>query len=371
MTTRTHLTDADLGVTVASKAALDAAVAATPAALPSGVMMPYGGTAAPTGWLLCNGAAVSRTTYAALFAAIGIAYGPGDGVNTFNVPDARDRVLMGAGSTYAVGATGGAVAGTPAGTVAAPAFTGAAWTPPAIAWPGGVPTATAPVFTGGAWTPPAIAWPAGVPTAANEGAHTHSVTSNVSGTLTPAGTIAWPGGVPTFAGSALATHQHELPFQKVAGGTAVLRMLASSVFGTGTSRAPESQSAAPTANTTSAAVLLSEAKSAGTPAGTISWPAGVPTFAGTSNQAITVANPAVTSGAGSNHTHTISWPAGVPTIGAYTPAGIVAAPVISWPAGVPTIGAYTPAGTNSAPAFTGASMSILPPYLGATLIIKT
>jgi microcystin-dependent protein len=52
-------------------------------------------TAAPTGWLKCNGAAVSRTTYAALFAAIGTAAGAGDGSTTFNVPDLRGEFVRG------------------------------------------------------------------------------------------------------------------------------------------------------------------------------------------------------------------------------------------------------------------------------------
>lgn len=50
---------------------------------------------APTGWLLCDGAAVSRTTYAHLFSAIGTAYGAGNGSTTFNVPDLRGRVPVG------------------------------------------------------------------------------------------------------------------------------------------------------------------------------------------------------------------------------------------------------------------------------------
>lgn len=62
----------------------------------------------PSGWLTCDGSAVSRTTYAALFSAIGTTYGIGDGINTFNVPDMRDRFMVGAGSTYSVGDTGGA-----------------------------------------------------------------------------------------------------------------------------------------------------------------------------------------------------------------------------------------------------------------------
>jgi microcystin-dependent protein len=66
--------------------------------LPSGMLAPFGGSAAPAGWLLCNGVAVSRTTYAALFAAIGTTWGAGDGSATFNVPNMLGRVPVGAGS---------------------------------------------------------------------------------------------------------------------------------------------------------------------------------------------------------------------------------------------------------------------------------
>ena len=61
----------------------------------SGVISAYAGTSAPTGWLLCYGQAVSRTTYAALFAVLGTTYGSGDGSTTFNVPDLRGRVVAG------------------------------------------------------------------------------------------------------------------------------------------------------------------------------------------------------------------------------------------------------------------------------------
>lgn len=63
--------------------------------VPTGALLPYAGAAAPTGWLLCYGQAVDRTTYAALFAAIGTAYGAGDGSTTFNLPDLRGRVTAG------------------------------------------------------------------------------------------------------------------------------------------------------------------------------------------------------------------------------------------------------------------------------------
>ena len=59
---------------------------------PTGSILPYAGTTAPTGFALCYGTALSRTTFAALFAVCGIAYGAGDGVTTFNVPDLRGRV---------------------------------------------------------------------------------------------------------------------------------------------------------------------------------------------------------------------------------------------------------------------------------------
>ncbi len=79
---------------------------------PAGVLVAYGGSTAPNGWLLADGSAVSRANYAGLFVAIGIAYGPGDGVSTFNVPDLRQRFPLGkavAGTGAVLGATGGTV----------------------------------------------------------------------------------------------------------------------------------------------------------------------------------------------------------------------------------------------------------------------
>ena len=63
--------------------------------IPSGAVMYFAGQTAPSGWLKANGAAVSRTTYAALFAAIGTTYGAGDGRSTFNLPDLRAEFLRG------------------------------------------------------------------------------------------------------------------------------------------------------------------------------------------------------------------------------------------------------------------------------------
>jgi len=63
--------------------------------VPAGCVMPYAGATAPDGWLLCNGQAVSRATYAGLFAVIGTTFGPGDGSTTFNLPGLRGRVVAG------------------------------------------------------------------------------------------------------------------------------------------------------------------------------------------------------------------------------------------------------------------------------------
>lgn len=66
--------------------------------LPPGTMVAFAGLAAPSGWLTADGSAIDRTTYAALFSAIGTTYGVGDGSTTFNIPDKRGRASIGAGT---------------------------------------------------------------------------------------------------------------------------------------------------------------------------------------------------------------------------------------------------------------------------------
>jgi len=79
---------------------------AAPAGEVTGVIKAYGGSSAPSGYLLCDGAAVSRTTFADLFGIIGTTYGAGDGSTTFNVPDMRGRVSVGLGTHADVNARG-------------------------------------------------------------------------------------------------------------------------------------------------------------------------------------------------------------------------------------------------------------------------
>jgi microcystin-dependent protein len=80
--------------------------------VPAGAIMAFGGVSAPTGWLLCDGSAVSRATYADLFAAIGTTYGVGNGTTTFNLPDLRQRFPLGkasSGTGSVLGQAGGAI----------------------------------------------------------------------------------------------------------------------------------------------------------------------------------------------------------------------------------------------------------------------
>ena len=76
--------------------------------IPTATIVPWSDSAVPSGFLECNGSAVSRSTYAALFAIIGTTYGSGDGSTTFNVPDLQDNVPVGKSNNKALASTGGA-----------------------------------------------------------------------------------------------------------------------------------------------------------------------------------------------------------------------------------------------------------------------
>ena len=85
--------------------------------IPTATIVPWSDSSVPTGFLECNGAAVSRSTYSALFAIIGTTYGAGDGASTFNVPDLQDNVPIGKSGTKALASTGGANTVTSTGNV--------------------------------------------------------------------------------------------------------------------------------------------------------------------------------------------------------------------------------------------------------------
>jgi microcystin-dependent protein len=103
----TGLADGIASTDATTKGYVDTLIAAI-AAVPTGAINMWGTGTAPTGWLLCTGGAVSRTTYSALFAVIGTQFGVGDGSTTFNLPNFQDRMPFGVGTTATFnGATGG------------------------------------------------------------------------------------------------------------------------------------------------------------------------------------------------------------------------------------------------------------------------
>jgi len=85
--------------------------------IPSGTIVPWSDTSVPTGFLECDGSAVSRSTYATLFGIIGTTYGSGNGSTTFNVPDLQDNVAVSKSGTKNLGSTGGANTVTSTGNV--------------------------------------------------------------------------------------------------------------------------------------------------------------------------------------------------------------------------------------------------------------
>jgi microcystin-dependent protein len=84
---------------------------AEPNQIPAGAMMAWSGSVIPNNWLLCDGSAVSRETYASLFAAIGTTYGSGNGTTTFNLPNLKGKTIVGLDGAQtefdALGETGG------------------------------------------------------------------------------------------------------------------------------------------------------------------------------------------------------------------------------------------------------------------------
>ena len=85
--------------------------------IPTGTVVPWTAASVATGFLECDGTAVSRTTYAALFAIVSTTYGVGDGSSTFNLPDLQDNIAMGKSGSKSLASTGGANTVTSTGNV--------------------------------------------------------------------------------------------------------------------------------------------------------------------------------------------------------------------------------------------------------------
>jgi microcystin-dependent protein len=108
--TASKLAAASVTSTALATGAVTSDKIASGAAIPAGAVMSFAMNSAPAGWLAANGTAVSRSTYAALFTAIGTTYGAGNGSTTFDLPDLRGYFVRGSGTNSD---------GTAAGTFAA------------------------------------------------------------------------------------------------------------------------------------------------------------------------------------------------------------------------------------------------------------
>lgn len=96
--TGTRLANGTAGEVLTSTGGTTAPVWSVPGGSPTASVVMFAGSSAPTGWLICNGDAVDRTIYGALFAIISTTYGVGDGSTTFNLPDTRGIFVRGAGT---------------------------------------------------------------------------------------------------------------------------------------------------------------------------------------------------------------------------------------------------------------------------------
>jgi microcystin-dependent protein len=167
---------------------LEAAAGSSAGTIPVGALMPYAGSSAPTGWLLCYGQTVSRTTYADLFAVLGTTYGAGDG-STFGIPDLRGRAVFGKDNMG--GSTAGRV--TNAGSAITGTTLGAAGGNEALQQHSHSVTDPGHTHTG---------------TTASDGAHTHDATFRGTSAANQSGGLGNNIGEETEATTSAGTHTH-------------------------------------------------------------------------------------------------------------------------------------------------------------------
>lgn len=171
----TNKTTARANLGVYSKTEVDTAISA---ATTPGAVSAFASSSAPAGWLKCNGAAVSRATYAALFTAIGTTFGAGDGSTTFNLPDLRGEFVRGWDDARGID-TGRAFGSAQAGQNASHTHTGTTAT-------GGAHSHTAGIYNAGTTSGSAsaqggsLASNATITTSA-AAAHSHTFTTDANG----------------------------------------------------------------------------------------------------------------------------------------------------------------------------------------------
>ena len=157
--------------------------------IPTATIVPWTTASVPSGFLECDGSAVSRSTYSALFAIVGTTYGTGDGSSTFNVPNLADNVAVGKSPNKALASTGGANTVTSTGNVGGSTANATLSTSQLASHSHGI-SAIQPT-TGGSLIPNRSSGPANNTNTNNTGSgsgHSHNMSATFSGSGTAAST---------------------------------------------------------------------------------------------------------------------------------------------------------------------------------------
>tara|TARA_R110002012_G_scaffold238372_1_gene412161 strand:+ start:1284 stop:1865 length:582 start_codon:yes stop_codon:yes gene_type:complete len=157
--------------------------------IPTATIVPWTTASVPSGFLECNGAAVSRSTYSALFAIVGTTYGAGDGSSTFNVPNLADNLPVGKSNNKAVGSTGGAETVASTGNISGSTANATISTPQLASHSHGGASAFTPPATVHLYSNPYNYGaqgdaPANTGNTGGGGSHSHNMSANFSGDAT-------------------------------------------------------------------------------------------------------------------------------------------------------------------------------------------
>lgn len=172
-------------------------------AIEVGTILPWSNSTLPSGYLNCDGSAISRSTYSALFAVIGTDYGTGNGSSTFNLPDLQDKVPVGVSGSKAVASSGGSATATPAGSISIGAITPAG----SISMNSITPSGSVSI---GSITPSGSVSIGAITPAGSVSINAFTPSGNLSmSSLTPSGNIAGSTGGHTLSTSQIPSHSHD------------------------------------------------------------------------------------------------------------------------------------------------------------------
>jgi len=155
--------------------------------IPTATIIPWSDSSVPTGYLECDGSAVSRSTYSALFANVGTTYGAGDGSSTFNIPDLADNIPVGKSNNKTVGSTGGSNTVAATGNIAGSTANASLSTPQLASHTHGKAIGAGPgTYLNGNYGPPSRSGgsPGEMGNSGSGEGHSHNMSANFSGDAT-------------------------------------------------------------------------------------------------------------------------------------------------------------------------------------------